>query len=77
MNIGEGIAVTIIQSVNNTAHNVTGLDIDGVQQTVSWIGGSAPTDGGSAGIDIYTFNIIKYGSGTTDYTVIGNQTKTS
>ena len=77
MNIGEGITVTIIQSVNNTAHNVTGLDIDGVTQTVSWIGGSAPSDGGGSGIDIYTFNIIKYGSGTTDYTVIGNQTKTS
>jgi hypothetical protein len=77
VNIGEGLTVTIIQSTNNTNYKVTGLDIDGVQQTVSWIGGSAPTDGGSAGIDIYTFNIIKYGSGTTDYTVIGNQTKTS
>ena len=77
MNIGEGITVTIIHAVNNTANNVSGLDIDGVQQTVSWIGGSAPTDGGGSGQDIYTFNIIKYGSGTTDYTVIGNQTKTS
>ena len=77
VNIGEGLTVTIIQSTNNTNYKVTGLNIDGVQQTVSWIGGSAPTDGGSAGIDIYTFNIIKYGSGTTDYTVIGNQTKTS
>ena len=77
MNIGEGIAVTIIQSVNNANYNVTGLDIDGVTQTVSWIGGSAPSDGGSAAVDIYTFNIIKYGSATTDYTIIGNQTKTS
>ena len=77
MNIGEGLTVTIIQSTNNASHKVTGLDIDGVQQTVSWIGGSAPSDGGTAGMDIYTFNIIKYGSGTTDYTVIGNQTKTS
>ena len=77
MNVGEALTVTIIQSTNNSSYNVSGLDIDGVQQTVSWIGGSAPADGGSAGIDIYTFNIIKYGSGTTDYTVIGNQTKTS
>ena len=77
MNIGEGITVTIIHDVNNANHNVTGLDIDGVQQTVTWIGGSAPADGGGSGQDIYTFNIIKYGSGTTDYTVIGNQTKTS
>ena len=77
MNIGEGITITIIHSVNNSSYKVTGLDIDGVQQTVTWIGGSAPTDGGASGQDIYTFNIIKYGSGTTDYTVIGNQTKTS
>ena len=77
MNIGEGLTVTIIHSVNNTSYKVTGLDIDGVQQTVTWIGGSAPSDGGGSGQDIYTFNIIKYGSGTTDYTVIGNQTKTS
>ena len=77
MNIGEGITITIIHSVNNSSYKVTGLDIDGVQQTVTWIGGSAPSDGGGSGQDIYTFNIIKYGSGTTDYTVIGNQTKTS
>ena len=77
MSVGESITVTIIHSVNNTNHNVTGLDIDGVTQTVSWIGGSAPSDGGSAAVDIYTFNIIKYGTGTTDYTIIGNQTKTS
>jgi len=77
MNIGEGITVTIIHSVNNASYKITGLDIEGVQQTVTWIGGSAPSDGGGSGQDIYTFNIIKYGSGTTDYTVIGNQTKTS
>ena len=77
MSVGEGITVTIIHSVNNTSHNVTGLDIDGVQQTVSWIGGSPPSDGGGSAVDIYTFSIIKYGTGTTDYTIIGNQTKTS
>ena len=75
MNAGEGITVTIIHSVNNSAHNVTGLDIDGTTQTVNWIGGSAPSDGGSSGVDIYTFNIIKTAANT--YTVIGGQTKTS
>ena len=75
MNIGEGITVTIIHAVNNTAHNVSGLEIDGAIQNVNWVGGSAPSDGGGSGVDIYTFNIIKTGS--TAYTVIGNQTKTS
>ena len=76
MNTGEAITVTIIHAVNNTNHNVSGLDIDGTNQTgIVWIGGSAPADGGGSGVDIYTFNIIKTAANT--YTVIGNQTKTS
>ena len=75
MNIGEGLTVTIIHAVNNTSHNVSGLEIDGAIQTVNWVGGSAPSDGGGSGVDIYTFNIIK--TANTTYTVIGNQTKTS
>ena len=75
MSVGESITVTIIHAVNNTSHNVSGLDIDGTTVTVNWIGGSAPSDGGGSGVDIYTFNIIKTAANT--YTVIGNQTKTS
>ena len=75
MNTGEGITVTIIHAVNNSSHNVSGLEIDGSIVGVNWVGGSAPSDGGSGGYDIYTFNIIKTGSAA--YTVIGNQTKTS
>ena len=75
MAIGEGITVTIIHSVNNTNHNVSGLEIDGAIQTVNWIGGSAPSDGGGSGVDIYSFNIIKRADST--YTIIGSQTKTS
>ena len=75
MSVGESITVTIIHNVNNTAHNVSGLEIDGNIVTVNWVGGSAPSDGGGSGVDIYTFNIIKTGSAA--YTVVGNQTKTS
>ena len=75
MSDGEGITVTIIHNVNNTANNVSGLEIDGAIQTVNWVGGSAPSDGGGSGVDIYTFNIIKRSSST--YTVVGNHTKTS
>ena len=75
MNTGEAITVTIVHAVNNTAHKVTGLDIDGATRTVNWVGGSAPSDGGGSGVDIYTFNIIK--TGGNGYVVIGNQTKTS
>ena len=75
MNNSEGLTVTIITAVNNSAYYVNGLSIDGSSQTVNWIGGSAPSDGGSSGVDIYTFNIIKTANST--FTVIGNQTKTS
>ena len=75
MNGSEGFTITIITAVNNAAYYVNGLSIDGSSQTVNWIGGSAPSDGGTSGVDIYTFNIIKTASST--FTVIGNQTKTS
>ena len=44
------------------------LNIDGSAATVNWIGGSAPSEGGSSGLDIYTHQIIKTGSAT--FTVI-------
>ena len=76
MNVGEGITVTIIHANNNTSHNVSGLEIDGTNQTsMRWIGGAAPSDGGASGVDIYSFNIIKTAANT--YLVIGNQSKTS
>ena len=51
------------------------LKIDGVSTPVWWSGGTAPSDGGGSGVDMYTFNIVKTGSAT--YHVVGNQTKTS
>ena len=44
--------------------------MDGQAITVKWSGGSAPTAGAS-GQDIYTFQILKTGTGTSDYTVFG------
>lgn len=77
MNTGESLTFTIIQATNSSSAYVPGLQIDGttVTSAINWVGGSAPTDGGSSGVDIYTFNIIKTGSQA--YVVIGNQTKTS
>ena len=51
------------------------INIDGNGVTENWVGGSAPSDGGSSGVDIYSYNIIKTGSAT--FTVIANLTKTS
>ena len=74
MDVGETIAVTIITTAAAAGYSAQ-LTIDGSAVTENWIGGSAPSDGGSSGVDIYTYNIIKTASAT--FTVIANQTKTS
>ena len=75
MAVGDVIAVTGITSVSASTAFVNTLHIDHTAVQVAWVGGSAPTAGGSAGYDTYAFNIIKTASAK--YAVIGNQTKTS
>ena len=74
MAVGETISVTIVTTAAAAGYSAQ-LTIDGSAVTENWVGGSAPSDGGSSGVDIYTYNIIKTASAT--FTVIGNQTKTS
>jgi hypothetical protein len=74
MEIGESVVVTLITTANASAYSAQ-MTIDGGAQTENWIGGNAPTDGGSSGVDIHSFTIIKTASAT--FTVIGNQNKTS
>jgi len=74
MNIGEALTVTIITTAAAAGYSAQ-LTIDGNNVTENWIGGSAPSDGGASGVDIYTYNIIKTANAT--FTVIANQTKTS
>ena len=79
MSVGDTIAVTLITTANASAY-CGNLHIDGGAVTESWIGGSAPSDGGSSGVDIHSFTIIKInttGTPNSDFTVIGNQSKTS
>ena len=74
--INQTMTVTGITSVNAATAYVNAITIDGgVTPKVWWVGGSAPSDGGSSGVDLYTFNIMKTGDAT--FVVVGNQTKTS
>ena len=79
MDTGDTIAFTLIHATNTTGNYVDHVNVDYIPVTENWVGGSAPSSGGSSGVDIYTFNIIKKASGTGDtgFTVIGNQIKTS
>jgi len=74
MSIGQSVVVTLITTANASAYSAQ-MTIDGAAQTERWIGGSAPSDGGSAGVDIHSFTIIKTASAT--FTVIANHSKTS
>jgi len=74
MSVGEAISVTIITTAAAAGYSAQ-LSIDGAAKAVGWVGGSAPSDGGSSGNDIYSYTIIKNGSNS--YYVIGNQSKTS
>ena len=74
MSVGESLVVTIITTANASAYSAN-ITIDSAAVTENWVGGSAPSGGGSSGVDIHTFTIIKTGSAA--YTVIGNHSKTS
>ena len=74
MSIGQSVVVTLITTANASAYSAQ-MTIDGAAQTENWVGGSAPDAGGSSGVDIHTFSIIKTADAT--FTVIGNHSKTS
>jgi hypothetical protein len=68
MATGQEITIAVKVEQGTTAYYCTGINIDGVSQTVNWQGGSAPTAGNPSGYDIYSINITKTASST--YTVL-------
>lgn len=74
MNVGEAVSVLLITTAAAGAYSAE-LTIDGGAVTENWTGGSAPSDGGSSGVDLHTYTIIKTADAT--FTVIATQTKTS
>ena len=69
MSNGDAVTCTIVTTAAAAGYS-TGILIDGVATSPVWNGGSDPSAGGSSGLDVYTFNIIKTASAT--YTVLGN-----
>ena len=72
--IGEVVSVTIVTTAAAAGYSAQ-LTIDGSAVTENWTGGSAPSDGGSSGVDIYAYTIMKTADAT--FTIIATQTKTS
>jgi len=69
---GETVSFTAIITPNNSGV-INVVQVDGQAITIKWSGGSAPS-AGSSGQDIYTFQILKTGTGVSDYTVYGAAT---
>ena len=69
--MSDGDVITFTLMVASSSHYLTGFVIDGVSQTVQWVGGSAPSAANGSGYDIYAFTIIS--TGGTSFIVIGNQ----
>ena len=74
MAVGDVVTVVLVTTANASAFCAQ-LTIDGSAVTENWVGGDAPSDGGSSGVDIHSYTIVKTASAT--WTVIGNQSKTS
>ena len=74
MAIGDTASVTIITTAAAAGYATT-VTIDGAaigSDAVRWVGGTAPSTGGSSGLDIYSYQLIKTANAT--FTVIGNLT---
>jgi len=69
MSIGDTVAVTLITTAATAAYS-SNITIDGNAVTERWLTAAAPTSGGSSGLDVYAFQIIKTASNT--YTVLAS-----
>ena len=74
MAVGDVVSVTVITTAAAAGYSVH-MTVDGGAITENWMYANTPADGGTSGVDIYSYMIIKTASAT--FTVIGNQTKTS
>ena len=70
LSVGETFSVNVITTAAAAGYS-TGARIDaGATLPVLWNGGSDPSAGGSAGVDLYNFQVIKTGDAT--FTILGN-----
>ena len=71
--VGDTLTASYVMQTGTTPYQVTGLQIDGVSQTVKWVNGAIPA-GAPNVLTSYTFTAIKTNV-TPTYTVIGSATR--
>ena len=57
--IGKTTTISIFCGVTSTTTYMTAFQIDGVNQTIKWAGGSAPTASTGGGVDVYTITLFR------------------
>ena len=73
MATGQSVTVTHLVTQGGTAYYNSAVTVDGSSVTPKWSGGSAPSAGNTNGVDVYTYTLIKTGSGS--FTVFASQTR--
>jgi hypothetical protein len=73
MSTGQSVTVTHLVTQGSTAYYNSALTIDGSSVTPKWSGGSAPVAGNVNSVDVYSYTLIKTGSGS--FTVFASQTR--
>lgn len=73
MTTGQSITIVFMAAQGATAYYNSAVTIDGTAVTPKWQGNAAPTSGNASSTDVYTYAIIKTGSGT--YNVLASQSK--
>ena len=76
MGAGDVITLTVITTAAAAGYSAN-WTIDSVAVTEEWVGGSAPSSGGSNGLDIYVLTIIcthATNTGDSGFKVIANLT---
>lgn len=73
MATGQSFTATFLATQGTTAYYNTGVYVDGVLATTRWQGGFLPSFGNPSSIDVYTYAILKVGSGS--FAVLASQTK--
>lgn len=73
MATGQSTCVAVFMTNGGTPYYINSMSVDGVGYTPKWQGGTAPTTGNPSSVDVYTYNIVKTGSGT--FSVFASQTQ--
>jgi hypothetical protein len=73
MSTGQSVTVTHLVTQGGTAYYNSAVTVDGTSVTPKWSGGTAPSAGNANSVDVYSYTLIKTGSGS--FTVFASQTR--